>query len=145
MLGYLVVIIALKKLFKKSHLPYVGFILPSNMPSILYRLPQILTSPFSVNGQKFILKYIHEANYDALQEINNKLRGKADYVRLFEDIIPEKFMFVFQYFTDHLLRLAQKNLSLTAKKRILKDVLQGIAELHDQNIVHAGSIYFPAE
>ncbi|KAL9609841.1 MAG: hypothetical protein Q9167_005408 [Letrouitia subvulpina] len=45
-------------------------------------------------------------------------------------------MFVFDYFKDHLLSLAQKELPLLLIKRILKDALRGIAELHHQNIVH---------
>lgn len=48
-------------------------------------------------------------------------------------------MFVFQYFADHLLSLAQKDLPLAVTKQILKDALRGIAELHDQDIVHTGN------
>lgn len=51
-------------------------------------------------------------------------------------------MFVFEHFTGHLLTLAQKNLPLTVVKRILKDALTGLAELHDRDIVHTG--IFPA-
>jgi serine/threonine protein kinase len=99
----------------------------------------------SASNQKFILKYVHEVNFKDLQDINNRLRGCANYVRLVNDIIPEKSMFVFQYFSDHLLRLIQKDLPLAATKQILKDALRGIAELHDQDIVHTGSFYPSAE
>lgn len=95
----------------------------------------------SVGNQKFILKYVHEVNFKDLQDINNRLRGGANHVRLVNDTIPEKSMFVFQYFADHLLHLVQKDLPLTATKRILKDALRGIAELHDQDIVHTGSFH----
>ena len=47
-------------------------------------------------------------------------------------------MFVFDYFKDHLLRLAQKDLPINTTKRILKDALRGLAELHDQDVVHTG-------
>ncbi|KAF2176604.1 kinase-like protein [Zopfia rhizophila CBS 207.26] len=90
----------------------------------------------TAGDQKFILKYIHEVNFKDLQDINNRLRGGANHVRLVEDTILEKSMFVFQYFADHLLRLVQKDLPLAVTKRILKDALRGIAELHDQDIVH---------
>lgn len=50
-------------------------------------------------------------------------------------------MFVFQYFDDHLLRLAQKDLPIVVTKRILKDALRGIAELHDLDVVHTGSFH----
>jgi len=92
----------------------------------------------SANNQNFILKYIHEVNLTDLQDINNRLRGSANHVRLVKDAIPEKSMFVFQYFDDHLLRLAQKDLPIAVTKQILKDALRGIAELHDQDIVHTG-------
>ncbi|GBF62393.1 hypothetical protein TMEN_4933 [Trichophyton mentagrophytes] len=45
-------------------------------------------------------------------------------------------MFVFEYFTGHLLRLAQNDLPLQVTKRILKDALRGLAELQNRNIVH---------
>ncbi|PWY96582.1 kinase-like protein [Aspergillus sclerotioniger CBS 115572] len=86
--------------------------------------------------QNFILKYIHPVNYQDLEDINSKLRNSAKHVRLSQDTIPEKSMFVFDYFKDHLLCLAQKDLPLDITKRILKDALRGLADLHDQDIVH---------
>lgn len=50
-------------------------------------------------------------------------------------------MFVFDYFADHLLHLGQKDLPLETTKKILKDCLRGIAEMHDQDIVHTGASY----
>ncbi|EOA90176.1 uncharacterized protein SETTUDRAFT_158793 [Exserohilum turcica Et28A] len=90
----------------------------------------------TASNQKFILKYVHEVNFEDLQDINNRLRGSAKHVRLVNDTISENSMFVFQYFADHLLSLAQKDLPLAVTKQILKDALRGIAELHDQDIVH---------
>ncbi|ODH53694.1 hypothetical protein GX48_00112 [Paracoccidioides brasiliensis] len=90
----------------------------------------------TAGDRKFILKYIHTVNYEDLQEIYNRLRGDANHVRLVQDTIPEKSMFVFEYYTDHLLNLAQKDLPLKVKKKILKHALCRIAELHDQDIVH---------
>ncbi|PYI06709.1 kinase-like protein [Aspergillus sclerotiicarbonarius CBS 121057] len=86
--------------------------------------------------QKYILKYIHKVNFEYLQDINDRLRHRASHVRLVQDIIPDKSMFVFEYLADHLLHLSQKDLPLGTIKRILKDGLRGIAEMHDQDIVH---------
>ncbi|OJD11577.1 hypothetical protein AJ78_07679 [Emergomyces pasteurianus Ep9510] len=83
-----------------------------------------------------VLKYIHTVNFGDLQETNNRLRGGANHVRLVQDTIPEKSMFVFEYYADHLLNLTQKDLPLKVKKEILKCALRGIAELHVHNIVH---------
>lgn len=60
-------------------------------------------------------------------------------LRTFQDTIPDQAMFVYTYFTDHLLSLAQKDLPTTVTKRILKDTLRGIATLHDKHIVHTGT------
>ncbi|KAK2766244.1 hypothetical protein FQN54_007761 [Arachnomyces sp. PD_36] len=97
--------------------------------------PQRLVCLANTGDRKFVLKYIHPINFEDLQDVNNKLHG-ANHVRLPQDTIPEKSMFVFDYFTDNLLRLAQKDLALDVRKRILKDALRAIAELHDQDIVH---------
>ncbi|CRL24102.1 Serine/threonine-protein kinase, Ulk1/Ulk2 [Penicillium camemberti] len=80
--------------------------------------------------------YIHPVNFEDLQEVNNRLRGNASHVRLAVDTIPDKSMFVFEHFTDHLLTLAQKDFPITVIKRILKNALTGLAELHDRDIVH---------
>ena len=64
--------------------------------------------------------------------------GRSRYLRLLQDTIPDRSMFVYEYLKDHLLNLAQKDLPLLITKRILKDALRGLAELHHQNIVHTG-------
>ncbi|KAJ0414929.1 kinase-like domain-containing protein [Aspergillus carlsbadensis] len=90
----------------------------------------------SAGDDRFILKYIHPVNFEYLEDLNNRLRGNANHVRLAVDNIPDKSMFVFEHFTGHLLTLAQKDLPLAVVKRILKTALTGLAELHDQDIVY---------
>lgn len=60
------------------------------------------------------------------------------YLRLLQDTIPKQSMFIYQYFTDDLLSLAQNGLPIALTKRILKDTLRGLAMLHDHDIVHTG-------
>ena len=60
------------------------------------------------------------------------------YLQLWQDTIPDRSMFVFKYLNDHFLFLAQRDLPLPLTKRILKDALHGLAELHEQDIVHTG-------
>lgn len=64
--------------------------------------------------------------------------GSSRYLRLLQDTIPARSMFVYKYLKDHLLSLAQEDLPLLLTKRILRDALHGLAELHRQNIVHTG-------
>lgn len=69
-------------------------------------------------------------------------QGRSPYLRLMCDAIPKQSIIIYDYATDHLLSLAQKEIPLSARKRILRDTLRGLAELHDRNIVHAGKCYF---
>ncbi|PWY66378.1 calcium/calmodulin dependent protein kinase [Aspergillus sclerotioniger CBS 115572] len=80
----------------------------------------------TAGDRKFILKYIHTVNFEYLQDINNRLHNRASHV----------LNVLFEYLADHLLHLSQKDLPLGIIKRILKDGLHGIAEMHDQDIVH---------
>lgn len=84
----------------------------------------------------FVVKTIL-ADFQYYQDMQRSLRG-SHYLRLSEDTIPERSMLVYRYLNDHLLSLAQKELPLLLAKRILKDALRGLAELHSQDIVHTG-------
>ncbi|KAG5295510.1 hypothetical protein I7I50_08279 [Histoplasma capsulatum G186AR] len=58
-------------------------------------------------------------------------------LRVVMDTIPEHLLFVYDYFTDDLLELAEKgNLSDTERKRILRATLAGLADLHERSILH---------
>ncbi|KAA6413530.1 MAG: serine threonine kinase [Lasallia pustulata] len=85
--------------------------------------------------QTFVLKEVPQSEFNYYLDIYRGLPSCA-YLRQLQDTIPEQLMFVFQYFTDHLLSLAQMDLPIALTKRILKDTLRGLAVLHDQNIVH---------
>ncbi|KAL9135478.1 MAG: hypothetical protein Q9175_003330 [Cornicularia normoerica] len=85
--------------------------------------------------QNFVLKEVSQPDFKYFLDMYRGLRSCA-YLRLLQDTIPEQSMFVYQYFTDDLLSLAQKDLPIALTKRILKDTLRGLAMLHDHNIVH---------
>ena len=86
--------------------------------------------------QKFVAKSVL-GDFQYHQDMQRAL-GTSRYLRLLQDTIPERSMFVYTYLRDHLLSLAQQDLPLLLTKRILKDTLHGLAELHHQNIVHTG-------
>ena len=77
------------------------------------------------------------ADYEYYEDMQRVL-ATSRYLRLLQDTIPDRSMFVYKYLKDHLLSLAQKDLPLLLTKRILKGALHGLAELHHQNIVHTG-------
>ncbi|KAL9119080.1 MAG: hypothetical protein Q9187_004366 [Circinaria calcarea] len=90
----------------------------------------------NAGNQKFILKDVSQSDFEYYQDMYHSLRS-CPYLRLLQDTVPEQSMFVYNYFTDHLLSLAQNDLPIALTKRILKDTLRGLEALHDQNIVHA--------
>jgi hypothetical protein len=77
------------------------------------------------------------SQFNYIQGVYSKLRN-SQYLRLSEDAVPERSIFVYRYFADYLLSFAQKELPISLTKRILKDTLRGLAALQDQNIVHTG-------
>lgn len=58
------------------------------------------------------------------------------YIRLAQDTIPERSIFFYKYFSDDLLGLTREDLPIALTKKILKDTLRGLAELHDQKKKH---------
>ncbi|KAK2731175.1 hypothetical protein FQN57_003547 [Myotisia sp. PD_48] len=93
----------------------------------------------ATSGQhKFILKDIPKSFFSSFNEdIWPRLREKSRYLRLPHDTIPgQQNVFVYKYMDSDLLSLVRTQLPLQARKQILKATLQGIAELHNNNIVH---------
>lgn len=85
-----------------------------------------------------MLKNVSKTSFIDYQEIYRSLHDCPN-LRVSCDTIPDRSTFVYKYFSDHLLSLAQENPPLSAVKRILKDALQGLAKLHEKDIVHTGN------
>ena len=92
----------------------------------------------SCGNQQFVLKDVLGGIQFCL-DMQQALSLSRD-LRLIQDTIPERPMFVYAYLKDHLLSLAQEDLPFPLTKRILNDALRGLAELHHQDIVHTGQI-----
>ncbi|KAL9624565.1 MAG: hypothetical protein Q9160_001229 [Pyrenula sp. 1 TL-2023] len=75
-------------------------------------------------------------NYQLRLNIYNILGRRTQHVRLLEDTVEERATFVHKYFNDNLLALVQRGLPHPVTKKILKDVLRGLADLHEVDIVH---------
>jgi tRNA A-37 threonylcarbamoyl transferase component Bud32 len=54
------------------------------------------------------------------------------------DTIPDQRIFVYEYLNDDFLSLVRNQIPMRARKEILKATLQGIADMHDRDIVHLG-------
>lgn len=108
----------------------------SERPSVGFQL-----NYYRGDDEKFILKEIPPNNYEFRLEIYQRL-GSCPYVRGLEDTCADQSIFIFKYLRENLLGLVQKNLPITATKKILRDALQGLAAMLDKDIVHNGSNSF---
>ncbi|KAF2207789.1 hypothetical protein CERZMDRAFT_114971 [Cercospora zeae-maydis SCOH1-5] len=57
-------------------------------------------------------------------------------IRLPCDTIPNERVLVYRYLSHDLLELARTRIDSQTRRRILKSALQGLAEMHDHDIVH---------
>jgi len=96
------------------------------------------TRAHSAEDEKFVLKNVSKTSFINYQDIYQSLHDCPN-LRVSCDTIPDQSTFVYKYFSDHLLSLAQENPPLPVVKRILKDALRGLANLHEKDVVHTGN------
>ncbi|PGG99398.1 serine/threonine protein kinase [Blastomyces parvus] len=88
------------------------------------------------DGKKYVLKNIFHTEFAYQLDMQMPLSGCSN-VRVVMDTIPEHLLFVYSYFTRDLLELGDKrDIPYIAKKRILRDALIGLVDLHERRIVH---------
>jgi hypothetical protein len=88
---------------------------------------------------RFILKDIPELIFDHVnEEVRPDLRD-SHFIRLPVDTIPDKRVFIFRYLKEDLLSLVRKQIPMPITRRILKDSLSGLNEMHSQDIIHLGN------
>jgi hypothetical protein len=59
-------------------------------------------------------------------------------IRIPLDTIPYQRVYVYNYLDDDFLSLVRNQIPVRARKEILKATLEGIADIHDCDIVHLG-------
>lgn len=74
-------------------------------------------------------------DFKYFQDMFRDLRT-SPYVRVAVDEVSEQSMFVYRYLRESLLSFAQREVSISVVKRVLRDSLRGIAALHERGIVH---------
>jgi hypothetical protein len=83
------------------------------------------------------MKTIFKSEFEYQRSLQEPL-SVCPNLRVLIDTIPQHLLFVYEYLADDLLRLGLRDLPAVARKRILRDALTGLAELHDRGIVHTG-------
>lgn len=89
-----------------------------------------------------MLKPVSPAIWEQTQILRHDLRSSR-FVRLPVDTIKseDESILVYEYFTEDLLSFVKsREIPITQTKRILRDVLSGLKELHDNDWVHAGTL-----
>ncbi|KAI1423748.1 kinase-like protein [Xylaria sp. FL1777] len=86
-------------------------------------------------GKQFILKDIIPGDFDYIISLQKHVEH-SPHVRTAVDSIPERHMFVFPCLEKGLLHVDTRALSSVAKKAIIRDALTGLADLHDEHIIH---------
>ncbi|KAI8633045.1 kinase-like domain-containing protein [Xylariaceae sp. FL1651] len=85
--------------------------------------------------KQFILKDIIPGDFDYIISLQKHVEP-SPHVRTAVDSIPERHMFVFLHLEKGLLHVDTTALSSAAKKVIIRDALTGLADLHDEHIIH---------
>ena len=97
---------------------------------------------FSRAGEEsFVLKPVSSAIWEQAQKLRHDLRSSR-FVRLPVDTIKseDESILVYEYFTEDLLSFVKsREILITQIKGILRDVLSGLKELHDNDWVHTGT------
>ncbi|EGE08041.1 CMGC/CDK protein kinase [Trichophyton equinum CBS 127.97] len=114
---------------------------------ILYCIDQVLqhrTEPHlscvylatTQDGKKHVIKDIYSTEFEYQWGLQAPLAGCPN-LRVAKDTVPEHLLFIYDFLTEDLLGLARRDsLSCTARKRILRDSLTGLAALHERGILH---------
>ncbi|CEL10715.1 hypothetical protein ASPCAL13829 [Aspergillus calidoustus] len=104
---------------------------------LLQERPHLGRVWLATSGQdKVVLKDIPK---DIFDNFNQKIRPrlpKSPYIRMPWDTVPGQRILVYNHLSNNFLSLVKENISLQARKQILKATLSDIAGLHDQHIVH---------
>lgn len=88
--------------------------------------------------ERYVVKEIPQ-DFNIREDIYQRI-GYLPHVRTPSDSLPTRRMFIFPYLNENLLQLVQKDLPLPFLKSVLKRALQGLAMLHERDIVHNGNI-----
>ena len=98
----------------------------------------LLLTASSSNNDSFVVKPIDSPNYDQAMELQKDL-SFSPYVRLPVDYDAANSALIFEHHTEDFLEFMRSGpVSRQQVKRILLDVLKGIAALHSKGWVHTG-------
>lgn len=92
--------------------------------------------------QDFVLKDIPENIFSAYESETRAHIKPSPYLRLPVDEIPGQRIFVYSFLTEDFFTVLKTGITLQRRKEILKASLQGLIDLHAQDVVHLGARYW---
>jgi hypothetical protein len=88
--------------------------------------------------ENFVLKDIPKSIFTAFESGTRAQIKVSPRLRLPIDSIPGQRILVYRFFTEDFLTLVKNQIPLEGRKEIMKASLQGLVDLHDQDVVHLG-------
>jgi serine/threonine protein kinase len=97
-------------------------------------------SPPSCDKTPYVVKLVSESILEHLQEFRAEFEGHPR-LRVYVDKVEKENMLVYEYFKSDLLALVENYppLPLTARKKILNEIGNTLAEMHEKNWIHLGT------
>lgn len=96
------------------------------------------------DGKKYIVKNMIPGEFEYQLQLQRSLSSCPN-VRTVTDTVKELELFVYPFLSGDLLRLSQKDLPKHTRKGILRSALNGLADMHDKDIVHNGKLDAPSD
>lgn len=106
-------------------------------PNPVIRSSDKVLTMTSAKGQSFIVKNMIQGEYEYQQDLQKSVASCPN-LRTVVDGFPGPELFIYPFLETNFLQFSQKNLSVAARKGMLKSALAGLAALHERNIAHNG-------
>jgi hypothetical protein len=101
-------------------------------------MSMVWLSIYRSDQQNFVLKDIPENIFNAFESDTRAQIKASPHLRLPIDNIPGQRIFVYQFLNEDFLTLVKNQIPLEGRREILKASLQGLDDLHVQDVVHLG-------
>ncbi|KAI1773453.1 kinase-like protein [Hypoxylon cercidicola] len=86
--------------------------------------------------KSYVLKYSTTGYFEYSRKLMMETLKSVPHIRPLVDTKASLEMLIYPYLNAHLLDFAQRKLSLAARRRIVKETLEGLAGMHDRDVIH---------
>lgn len=90
----------------------------------------------SSRGKPYVLKNSTPGDFEYYRKLMTVTLHSIPNVRPLVDTKASLELLIYPFLDAHLLEFAQKNLSASTRRDIVRDALQGLADMHDRGVIH---------